>query len=110
MKIQKRLVLGNLKEIYQQFYARNPERKVGFSPFAMLHPKECVLAGNSCTHSVCICTIQNNVTFMMTGSKMDNVTENEEVLLNIIAMPLQSRCATKPLHHVILEDVNAVQV
>ena len=31
MKIQKRLVLGNLRDVYQQFKASNPERKVGFS-------------------------------------------------------------------------------
>ena len=35
-RIQKRLVLGNLKEIYQQFKAANPEEKVGFSKFTML--------------------------------------------------------------------------
>ena len=28
MKILKRLVLGNLKEVYQQFKASSPERKV----------------------------------------------------------------------------------
>ena len=67
MKIQKRLVLGNLKEVYQQLKATNLERKVGFSKFAMLHPKKCVLAGSSGTHSVCICTTHNNVKLMMTG-------------------------------------------
>ena len=47
--------------------------------FAMLCPKECVLAGSSGTHSVCICTTHNSVKLMMTGSKMDNVTGNDEV-------------------------------
>jgi len=47
----------------------------------MLCPKECVLAGSSDTHSVCICTTLNDVKLMMTGSKMDNVTGNEEVPL-----------------------------
>ena len=81
MKIQKRLVLGNLRELYQQFKPSNPERKVGFSKFAMLCPKECVLARSNGTISVCICTTHNNVKLIMTGSKMDNVTGNEEVLL-----------------------------
>ena len=39
MKTQQRLVLGNLREVYQQFKASNPEKKVGFSKFAMLCPK-----------------------------------------------------------------------
>ena len=47
----------------------------------MLCPNECVLAGSSGTHSVCICTTHNNVKLMMTSSKMDNVTGNEEVPL-----------------------------
>ena len=80
-KIQKRLVLGNLKEVCWQFKASNSERKVGFSKFAMLRPKECVLAGSNGTHSVCVCTTHNNVKLMMTGSKMDHVTTNEEVPL-----------------------------
>ena len=80
-RIQKRLVLGNLNEIYQQFKAANPEKKVGFSKFAMLRPKECVLAGSSGTHSVCVCTIHNNVKLMMAGSKMETVTANEDVPL-----------------------------
>ena len=81
MKIQKRLVLGNLREVYQQFKASNSEGKVGFSKFAMLYPKECVLVGSSGTHSVCICTTHNNAKLMITGSKMDSVTGNEEVPL-----------------------------
>ena len=47
----------------------------------MLRPKECVLAGSSGTHSVCICTTHNNVKLLMTGSKTDNVTGNEELPL-----------------------------
>ena len=35
-KVQKRLLLSNLKEIYQHFVTENPALKVGFSTFAML--------------------------------------------------------------------------
>ena len=76
---QKRLVLGNLKEIYQTFKSQHPSMKISFSKFAMLRPKECVLAGASGTHSVCVCTIHNNVKLMMNGSMMASVTANEEV-------------------------------
>eukprot|EP00731_Ephydatia_muelleri_P006869 Em0003g1117a len=42
---QKRLVLCNLREAYKQFKTQHPDVKVGFSKFAELRPKECVLAG-----------------------------------------------------------------
>ena len=35
-KVQKRLLLSNLKEIYQHFVTENATLKVGFSTFAML--------------------------------------------------------------------------
>ena len=35
-KVQKRLLLSNLKEIYQHFVTEDPAVKVGFSAFAML--------------------------------------------------------------------------
>ena len=42
---QKRLILCNLKEAYTHFKTVHPVVKVGFSTFAELQPKECVLAG-----------------------------------------------------------------
>ena len=59
--IQKRLVLSNLREVYREFKESYPDRKIGFSKFAELRPKHCVLAGASGTHSVCVCTIHQNV-------------------------------------------------
>ena len=58
---QKRLVLGNLKELYKVFVietaqVENPETEkshtLSFSKFCLLRPKECVLAGASGTHCV----------------------------------------------------------
>ncbi len=54
--IQKRLVLSNLKDVYREFKDQFPALKVGFSKFADLRPKHCVLAGGNGTHSVCVCT------------------------------------------------------
>ena len=44
--------------------------KVGFSKFAELHPPYCVLAGASGTHSVCICTIHQNVKLLFESIKL----------------------------------------
>ena len=62
---QKRLVLGNLKEIYQKFKDEEQNPRVGFSSFCSLRPKHCVLAGSSGTHSVCVCTHHQNPTLQL---------------------------------------------
>ena len=53
-KVQKRLLLSNLKEIYQHFVTENPALKVGFSAFAVLRPKWCVPVRSSGTQYMCI--------------------------------------------------------
>jgi len=53
-KIQKRLLLLNLKELHVSFNDSNPYTKIGFSTFAKLLPKHCVLARATGTHSVCM--------------------------------------------------------
>ena len=61
VQVQKRLVLCNLRELYRMFKDRHPDEAIGFSKFACLRPKHCILAGASGTHSVCVCTIHQNV-------------------------------------------------
>ena len=45
MKHQKCLVLSNLKELHVAWNESHPDKKVGFSKFAALRPRWCVLAG-----------------------------------------------------------------
>ena len=75
--LQKHLVLCNLKEAYKLFKETHPDIKIGFSKFAEIRPRQCVLAGSSGTHSVCVCTIHQNVKLMFTGAKLDSVTGGE---------------------------------
>ena len=72
---QKRLLLCSLKEAYSEFKGRHPDTKIGFSKFAMLRPRECILAGAAGTHSVCVCTIHQNVKLMMAGGKIESPTD-----------------------------------
>ena len=78
--IQKRLILGNLREIYQLF-KKFPSQSVGFSKFAELRPKHCVLAGASGIHAVCVCTIHQNLKLMMVGGKIAELTADENIPL-----------------------------
>jgi hypothetical protein len=67
--VQKRLVLGNLKELFELFKTTYPDEKMGFLKFAERH-KHCVLAGRSGTHSVCVGTTHQNVKLMIEGARV----------------------------------------
>lgn len=59
--IQKQMLLFNLREIFDEWKKENPSIKIGFSAFANLRPKECVLAGSPGTHTVCVCAQHQNI-------------------------------------------------
>lgn len=72
--IQKRLLLNNLKELHRAFKESNYEVKCSFSKFASLRPKQCILAGASGTHSVCVCSIHENVKLLIDGANFKRLT------------------------------------
>ena len=53
--VQKRLLLLNLNELYQNYKARYPNDKIGLSKFCALRPPYCITVGSRDTHSVCVC-------------------------------------------------------
>ena len=69
--MSKRLILCNLKELYAVHKLKFPGHKIGFSKFASLRPKWCILAGPKQTHSVCVCTIHQNVKSMLSAIELD---------------------------------------
>lgn len=75
-QIQKRLLLNNLRELYHEFEESNPEMKCSFSKFAALRPKQCILAGASGTHSVCVCAIHENVRLLIDGANIKRLTSD----------------------------------
>ena len=90
--IQKRLVLSNLKELYQNFKVKFPSLKIGFSKFAELRPKHCVLAGASGTHSVCVCTIHQNVKLMILELRLADLPSYKHALAKIMCNPPSPHC------------------
>ena len=74
VKTQKRLVLGNLREIYELYRSDDKNPVIGFSTFAELCPLHCVLAGSSGTHSVCVCTYQQNPILFLSALGFPGVT------------------------------------
>ena len=75
--VQKCLILCNLKELYQHFKTKYPQHHIGFSKFAELRRKHCILAGASGTHSVCVCTIHQNVKLMVLGARLNELTSTD---------------------------------
>ena len=76
-KAQKRLVLGTLREIYQMYKKDETNPKIGFSRFAALRPRNCVLAGSAGTHSVCVCTYHQNPKLLAAALGLENLTQHE---------------------------------
>ena len=97
---QKKLILCNLRELYQLFKDNYLNEKIGFSTFASLCPKHCVLAGGSGTHSVCVCTFHQNVKLMMHGVKLPELRARDgtcfetcnQCIAHVIFNPPQPKC------------------
>ena len=65
-KVQKRLLLANISEIYANFKAEFPSLNIGFSTFALLLPKWCMPVVFTRSQNVCVCTYHQNVKLMPT--------------------------------------------
>lgn len=89
-KEQKRLILFNLKEAYEKFKQIHPNLTIGFSSFASLRPKNCVLAGASGTHSVCVCLIHQNMKLMLMACKTK--LTYKELLKKIVCNDSSEQC------------------
>ena len=55
-----RLVLGNLRELFELYRNNEKNPKIGFSTFAKLRLSYCVLARSGGTHSLCVCAYHQN--------------------------------------------------
>ena len=78
---QKRLLLLNLKELYASFKNIYPKEEISFSKFAFLRPRYCILPGASGTHTVCVCTIHQNVKLMLDAVNIKKLTQNTDTPL-----------------------------
>ena len=64
-KVQKRLLLTNLNEVYALFKSKFSNLPVSFSTFALLDPKWCIPVGVLGSHNVCVCRHNQNVKLMI---------------------------------------------
>ena len=62
--------------LYISYKEAHSEYPVSFSKFAQLRPKHCILAGASGTHTVCVCTIHQNVKLMLDAINIKELTKH----------------------------------
>ena len=62
---EKHLLLYDIKVLHRIFKEKYPKYKITLTKFAELRPKWCVIAGSSGMHSICVCTIHQNVKTMI---------------------------------------------
>lgn len=98
-KIQRRLILMNLSEAYELSKTECPDIEIGFSKFASLRPKECVLAGSTQgIHTTCVCVYHQNVNLIFDSlkSKFDleahNIETNRDMMEIILCKPITEKC------------------
>ena len=70
--IQKRLLLGNLNELYNLYKRENEYVNIGFTKFTELRPPYCILPGSSDTHNVCTWGHHENVKPMLSAMEIEN--------------------------------------
>lgn len=78
IKISRRLMYCNLRELHQLFVEAHPNFSISFSKFALLRPKHCVFAGARGTHSVCVCIHHENVRLMLDDIGITKTTEGSD--------------------------------
>ncbi|KAF2901339.1 hypothetical protein ILUMI_04845 [Ignelater luminosus] len=79
--LQKQLLMCNIDELYQQFKSEYPDTKVGLTKFFTLRPKQCIFAGDSGTHVVCVCIYHQNVKLILNGGDIPSLTSESVIPL-----------------------------
>ena len=76
--IQRRLLLLDLKGLYEVYKETYKAAAVSFSKFAQLRPKYCILARGSGTHCVCVCTIHENCKLILDAIDLEKITADSK--------------------------------
>jgi predicted transport protein len=81
--VQKRLMLGNLKQISNKFKNDFPGVKMCFFKFYQLQPRHVILAGAAGTHCACVCVQHQNIILMADAIKLNELTKEMNLGKNV---------------------------
>lgn len=71
-KIQKRLVLYDLKDLYKNWIEKTQSKVIPcFAFFVSLKPTECLTAGKPGTHNICVCAAHQNFKLKLASVRSD---------------------------------------
>ena len=82
--VQKRSIPCNLTELYGYLKPQDPKVDISFSKFSQFRPRNCVLAGASATHTVCVCAHHDGMNLML-----DSVNYKESYF-TLFAAPIKT--------------------
>ena len=83
-RLTKRLLLMNLNELHENYKKLNPGDKIGLSKFCSLRPKHCITVGCRGTHSVCVCSIHQNVKLMVGALPTESTITYHELMEKLV--------------------------
>ena len=84
MHRQKRLILMNLNELFEKYKEKYPEDQIGFSKFCELRPPHCITVGSRGTHSVCVCTIHQNVKLLVSALPTNGTVKYHDLISKMV--------------------------
>lgn len=91
VKVQRRLILMNIREAYELLKIQNPNDKIGFSKFAAVRPKECVLANATHgIHTTCVCIYHQNVKLIFHALQKIYIVDRTKTYRELMQMLLCS--------------------
>lgn len=85
-KVQKRVFVKSLEEMYREFMRENPNVKLGISHFLKLYPKDILSFTKMPSHS-CLCKSHENLRLAYVGSKQfitDETITNQHLFYEVI--------------------------
>ena len=109
----KEYINRNLQEFYAAFKEKHPNVNIGFSKFCALRPKWLVLTGSKIVHSVCVCSVHQNV--MLLVDAMDWDLTYKDLIKKIVCNTDSNKCimhrcescpGTATLHEFLDQELN----
>ena len=82
--------LCRLQELYTAFKEKHPNVNIGFPKFFASRPKWCALAGSRITHSVCVCSSDENVMLQVDAMAWD--LTYKELIKKIVYNSNSNKC------------------
>lgn len=96
IKLQKRLLMLNLKEVYQLFKTENSDEKIGLAKFCELRPAEVQTVGSK-DHDMCCCPYCENINFLLAKCKWKTIEINtaSDLIALIVCDKYNADCMKK---------------